>query len=246
MGRQWKSWDAPGKKARRRRRLPLAELPVHHRPMRSAVDAQTTGQTPLQGIPACLLSVDARLERRGKGGARERISVDLRGLGPRLKAYALARGRAPTAAIRHVLVQALDAESAEVSLIASGTGPTTTRTTKVTLRVPAEHAALLALRARRSEMAQGGYVCALLDGESPAPLPLNHDAAIKALMSSTDRLAVLSADLNGFLRAVGHLPNAELQRYRASVVSVVEDARKHLALASALIAEIRASRRGRR
>jgi len=45
---------------------------------------------------------------------------------------------------------------------------------------------------------------------------------------------------------VGNLPNAELQRYRASVVSVVEDMRKHLALASALIAEVRAARRGRR
>ncbi|WP_077035967.1 hypothetical protein [Pelomonas sp. KK5] len=151
--------------------------------------------------------------------------------------------------IRLALAQMLDSESADDGQDAGSVqmfAAKTAKTAKVTLRISAGHAACLARRARASEMSQGSYVSALLDGEPPAPLPANHDAAIQALMGSTDHLAVLSVDLNGFVRLVGKVPNPELQRYRASVVSVVEDLRKHLALASALMAEIRAVRRGRR
>ncbi|MDY0743393.1 hypothetical protein SNE35_02705 [Paucibacter sp. R3-3] len=143
------------------------------------------------------------------------------------------------------LVQALDAESAGDRLDVS-VAPVSAGTIKVTLRVSADHAVRLARRARVAEMSQGAYVSALLDGDCPVPLPESHDAAVQALRGSTDHLAVLGADLNAFVRLFGHLPNAELQPYRASVVSVAEDVRKHLALASALIAEVRAARRGRR
>lgn len=143
------------------------------------------------------------------------------------------------------LGQALDGGSADDCQDAGGV-PVSAKTIKVTLRISADQAACLARRARAAEMSQGGYVSALLNGDHPAPLPASHDAAIKALRGSTDHVAVLSADLNGFLRSVGHLPNAELQRYRASLVSVAEDVRQHLAQTSALMAEVRATRRGRR
>ncbi len=184
-------------------------------------------------------------EREGRRGARDRVTLDLRGLAPRLKAYACEHGRTPAAAIRLALVQALESHPADDSQDESGE-PVSTTMTKVTLRVSADHATRLAQRARASERSKGGYVSALLDGDCPPAIPASHDAAIQTLTKSTDHLAVLSADLSGFLRAVGHPPNAELQRYRASVVCVVEDVRKHLVLASALMADIRAARRGRR
>ena len=143
------------------------------------------------------------------------------------------------------LVKALDLDSAGGSEDPNAV-PLPVKTIKVTLRVSTDHAARLARHARASEMSQGGYVSALLDGDCPPPLPESHDAAIHALRRSTDHLAVLSADLNDFLRLMGRLPTAELQRYRASVVSVIDDVRKHLVLASALVAEVRPSRRGRR
>ena len=213
--------------------------------MRLAANSSPSPQMPLQGVPARPGAHSPTGEGAGQGGARERVSIDLRGLGPRLKVYASARGRTPAAAVRLALVQALDAESAGDRLDV-GVAPVSSGAIKVTLRVSADHAARLAQRARSAEMSQGAYVSALLDGDCPAPLPENHDGAIQALTGSTDHLAVLSTDLNAFVRLFGHLPNSELQRYRASVVSVAEDVQKHLALASALIAEVRAARRGRR
>jgi len=213
--------------------------------MGSTVNCNSSWHMPVRDIPAGPGTPVTTGQRERRGGARERVSLDLRGLGPRLKAYAAAQGRTPTAAVRLALVQALDAQSAGDSQDANAV-PLPAETIKVTLRVSADHAARLARRARAAEMSQGGYVSALLDGDCPPPLSSNLDAATQALRGSTDHLAVLSSDLNGFLRLVGNLPNAELQRYRASVVSVVEDVRKHLALASALIAEVRAARRGRR
>ena len=216
--------------------------------MHSAIHCDPSTQMPLEGIQAGASSVRAHRTKQGRGGARERITIDLRGIGRRLKAYAATHGSTPTAAVRLALVQMLDADadSTDDGQAADPAASTATRTTKVTLRVSAEYAALLTRRARMSEVSQGRYVCALLDGESPAPLSANHEACLKAMVASTDHLAVLSADLNGFLRAMGQIPNAELQRYRASVVSVVEDVRKHLLVAATLIAEIRTARRGRR
>lgn len=217
----------------------------HDRSMPLAANQDLPTQMPLQGMPAGSGAPSATEAREGRRGTRERVTVDLRGLTPRLKAYAAAQGRTPAAAIRLVLVQVLDVEPVGDSVDANGV-QVSARMTKVTLRVSADHAALLARRARASEMSQGAFVSALLGGSCPAPMSAAHDAAIQALMRSNDHLAVLSADLNGFLRSVGTLPNAELLRYRASIVSVVEDVRKHLAQASALIAEVRATRRGRR
>ena len=230
--------------------LSLPEPLEHDRSMRPAVNCNPSRQMPLEGVPVGPGSARASKGWRGQGGPRERVTVDLRGLGPRLNAYAAAHGKTPTSAIRQALMQALaqapDSGVADASEDTSRKPVSADKTTKVTLRVSAVHAVLLARRARASETSQGGYVCALLEGEAPAPLPSNHEAAIQALMSSTDHLAVLSADLNSFLRSVGHIPNAELQRYRASLVSVVDEVRKHLAQASALIAEIRTARRGHR
>jgi len=214
---------------------------------------------PLEGMTAGAGSPMPATKSPGRRSPRERVSVDLRGLAPQLKSYAAAHRRTPAAAIRLVLVQELaqsleskaaddchDANGAEVSAKTATAGAIQANPTKVTLRMPADMAACLARRARASEMSQGAFVSALLDGYHPAPPPASHDAAIQALTKSTDHLAVLSADLNGFLRSVGQLPHVELQRYRASLVSVVEDVRQHLAQASTLIAALRAARRGRR
>ena len=61
-------------------------------------------------------------------------------------------------------------------------------------------------------------------------------------MTSTDRLAVLSADLNAFQRLVGRVPTRELEPYRASIDALNDDVRVHLAAASALVAALRAAK----
>ncbi|MGM9482943.1 hypothetical protein ACS5PN_17240 [Roseateles sp. NT4] len=117
---------------------------------------------------------------------------------------------------------------------------------KVTLRLTPAHAAALAERAHASDVSQGAYVCALIDGEPPSPLAANHHAAVAALSTSTDRVAAISADLNVFMRLLGRGSSAELDAYRAGIVSLASDVRQHLKVAAVLIAELQPARRRRR
>jgi len=50
---------------------------------------------------------------------------------------------------------------------------------KVTLRMPTSRASALAVRARAADVGQGVYVAGLLDGMPPAPLPVDHAAAVQ-------------------------------------------------------------------
>ncbi|MEO6280897.1 hypothetical protein [Roseateles sp.] len=177
---------------------------------------------------------------------RDRVTVDLRGLGSRLRARALKSQTTPAALVRSAVVHMLG-EEASSDDIAAGQQRTDTagQAVKVTLRLPPDQAALLAARARTADVAQGAYVAALLHGIPPAPLPSDHAAAMQALIASTDRLAAISVDLSAFLRLLGHVPSAELERYRAGLRGLVDDVREHLASAASLISELRPARRPR-
>lgn len=114
---------------------------------------------------------------------------------------------------------------------------------KVTVRMSPMHADALARRARAADVAQGLYVCGLLDAIPAPPLPADHSTAVAALCVSTDRVAAMSADLNAFLPVLERVPEAQLDRYREGLKSLAGDMRAHLATASVLIAALTPSRR---
>jgi len=182
---------------------------------------------------------------------RDRVSVDLRDVGPSLRRHA-ALERVPAAVlIRRALLstygadaQARQKEEKEGACDppGKGGGPIV----KVTLRMSSGHAEALATRARASDLAQGDYVCALLDGTPPQPLPAGHEATVQAVRVSTDHLGALSADLSAFLRLLGHVPAPELEPFRARLSTLVDDVRTHLALSAALLAELGPRKRARR
>jgi hypothetical protein len=113
---------------------------------------------------------------------------------------------------------------------------------KVMVRLSAVHAYLLTSRARKADVSQGAYVASLIDGTPPAPKAPDHARAVSAVLTASDRLAVMNADLNAFMRMVGRVSSSELEQYRHSVQSLREDVRKHLAASAELIAELRAAR----
>jgi hypothetical protein len=76
-------------------------------------------------------------------------------------------------------------------------------------------------------------------------LPRDHSDAIAALASSTDQLAAIGTDLNALMRLLRLGPSPQVQGYRDRAQSLVEDVRRHLDVASDLIAQVRAAR-GRR
>jgi len=173
---------------------------------------------------------------------RDRMTVDLRGIRPRLQAQAARRQTTAAALVRRAVKAMLDEESSGTDDSMPTDSAGATRAVKVTLRLSAVHAVLLARRARSADVSQGTYVAGLIDGTPSAPRAPDHTQAVAALMASTDRLAALTADLNAFMRKLGRIPMSELEPYRAGILSLVADVREHLACAAALVATLRATR----
>lgn len=175
---------------------------------------------------------------------RDRITVDLRGLRSRLDAEAARRGTTAAAVVRRAVVLMLD-EGGPACQVDGASAASSDKMAKVTLRMSASHALALARRARAADVAQGRYVCSLLDGQPVPPLPADHAAAVAALRTSTDQVAAMCADLNAFLRLLGQLPADQLAPYRTRLRTLAGDMRAHLATASALIADLTLARRSR-
>lgn len=213
--------------------------------MRAVRDTNQACQLELTAATPRSAAADQEQGGHSRHSARDRVTVDLRALGPRLRAYAAIQGKRPSTLMRKAVSQMLDAAPAPdcgVRQEPDGAG----EVAKVTLRMSGAHARSLAERARAAEVAQGDYVCGLLDGMAPAPPAADHAVSVAALRASTDRLAVVSSDLATFMRLLGRVQAAELESYRAGMVSLTTDLREHLACAAALVADLRSARSARR
>jgi hypothetical protein len=177
---------------------------------------------------------------------RDRVTIDLRGLREPLQTYALLNEMTPAALVRQAVLAYLAPKSGDQK---SDPKPLTfvreKQVVKVTLRLPAGHAALMNFQARIADVSKSIYVAALIEG---APPPKNHAQTVAALQASTNRLAVISTDLSAFLRIMHMVkPGAsqELERYRAGIKTLNEDIRRHLDTAAELVAELRATKRAK-
>ncbi len=146
------------------------------------------------------------------------------------------------ALVRHALVAMLDNEVADAVADAHSDPMFSGKTVKLTLRLTAGHAYLLSSRARKADVSQGAYVASLIDGAPLPPKAPDHARAVDVLRTSSDRLAVITADLNAFMRMLARVPSSELEPYRASIHSLRDDVRKHLAASAELVAELRPAR----
>lgn len=173
---------------------------------------------------------------------RERVTVDLRGLSARLQAKAASRHISAASLIRQALLVSLDDAPAAADL-PSTCGDLDRRHVKLTLRLPATHARLLASRARSADVSLGNYVAGLLDGAPPVPLPLDHREAVLQLGRSTDQLALLNADLVTAMRRLDAYLASDAVELQADLAQLILVVRQHLAAASALVAAMKPARR---
>ena len=175
---------------------------------------------------------------------RDRVTIDLRGLREPLQTRALVNQMTPAALVRQAVLAYLAPTSGDQTPYSKPLKHVREeQVVKVTLRLPAGHAALMNFQARIASVSQSIYVAALIEG---APPPRNHAQAVAALQASTNRLAVISTDLSAFLRILHMVrPGAsqELDRYQAGIKTLNEDIRRHLDAAAELVAELRATRR---
>ena len=173
---------------------------------------------------------------------RNDLVVKLGTVYPRLRAQAKRQRTTMAALIRQGLKHVLDDEQTpDEPRIAFEPFQHASGNEDLHLLLTPKYAASLTARARAANMSRGEFVWSLLNGISPPAVPPDHDAALQALRTSTDRIAILSTDLAEFLRLLtraaprGH----ELEAYRASIMALNEDVRRHLKAASVLIGELR-------
>jgi len=113
--------------------------------------------------------------------ARDRVTVDLRGLGPAVKSAAAARNLTLAAFARAAIVESLKgaanpSDSSGWNRVDDG------QPVKLTLTLPLRQASWLVERARASGVSYGAYLASMIDSE---PFPGGLADAVGALMAST-------------------------------------------------------------
>jgi hypothetical protein len=173
-------------------------------------------------------------------GSRERATIDLRGLGPALRAHASARNLTVSDVARLALADVLKISAPEIAAqvgVESQAGKEAA--VKLTIRLRHSVAARLTALARACGLSHGAYLTTLLD-EVPAP-PL---AVAQSLGRSTEQLAAVSADLNELTRVIRRDGVSTTCLIEDWLRPLVRDVRQHVELASRLMSELRPARSG--
>ena len=150
----------------------------------------------LPGQPQTAAGASARGERDSATHARDRLTVDLRGIGSAVKAEAAARHLTLAAFARMAMVASLK-QTVRRRQSTHPSGDDDGQTVKLTLRLPIRQAHWLVEHARAAGLSYGTFVASVIDG---APCPGSLAEAVRALTESTDQMAVLSRDLNAGMR----------------------------------------------
>lgn len=171
-------------------------------------------------------------------GSRDRVTVDLRGAGPVVQAKATAQGLTLAAFVRRAVMTIAETPTDSTGSHSVATSEAGERLIKVTLRLTADQAMLLAMRARSAEVSQGSYAAGLLEGQPPPRVASDRREAIAALAKSTDQLAVMSTDLQTVLRLIRTASPERAEPFRGKVRTLLEDIRAHLEMACGYLADL--------
>jgi len=170
------------------------------------------------------------------GASRDRVIIDLRGIGAAVRSAAAQRHITVAHLARQALLATVDASEPNVAPPGSDSPTPGFSSAKLTLRLPQPHADALIVNAVGLGLSYGEYVARLING-TPLPRPAAERAADRAaLLASSDQLAALSADLNAFMRLLRSGDSAEVEKYRHRIETVDADIRDHLDLASKFMA----------
>jgi hypothetical protein len=169
------------------------------------------------------------------GKTRDRVTLDLRGIGDAVRSAARVRNTTIAALARRALVDALEEIPTSGHLIDLAYVATCRPAVKLTLRLPSNDAERLAQTAHKLGLSYGALVARLLNG-TPLPMPATDRQADRAALSeSNDQLAALSTDLNALMRLLRLARSAEVAGFRQRIATVDTEIRQHLDRVSAFI-----------
>jgi hypothetical protein len=169
--------------------------------------------------------------------SRDRVTIDLCGIGDAARAAARVRGTPLALFARQSLIAALPGDAdempsrAEPSFELQGT-------IKLSVRLSAADSATLNTQAAALGLSQARLV-ALLIRRVELPLPVaERRAELAALRTSNDQLAAIAADLSLFVRTLSRPNLAVLAPLRQRMLNLDADIARHLHVAAALLARI--------
>jgi hypothetical protein len=168
--------------------------------------------------------------------SRDRVTIDLCGIGDAARAAARARGATLAVFARQALIAALSGDASTL-LPRSEPHGDAGGTAKLSVRLSHDDSAHLATQAAVLGLSQARLI-ALLIRHTELPRPAASRASDRAALgASTDQLAALSADLQQFMRLLRRGEGKAVERYRARIEAVDGDIRAHLDRASAFLAD---------
>jgi hypothetical protein len=173
--------------------------------------------------------------------SRDRVTIDLCGIGDAARAAAHARDTTLAVFARQALIAALPTQAAALLPRADLHGNVAS-TIKLSVRLSPDDSVVLASQARMRGVSQARLVALLIRG---APLPrrsVERDADRAALLASNDKLAALSGDLNGFVHLIRGVSGEQAQALRDRLLAADGQIRTHLDRASAFIGGMKGTR----
>ena len=154
------------------------------------------------------------------GAPRDRVIIDLRGIGDAVRSAAAQRRISVAHLARQALLSTIAASEPAAEPLGSDSPTPRFASAKLTLRLSQPYADALIVNAVGLGLSYGAYVARLVNG-TPLPRPAAERAADRAaLLASSDQLAALSADLNAFMRLLRSGDSAEVEKYRHRIETV--------------------------
>jgi len=175
--------------------------------------------------------------------SRDRISVDLRGLKAALFERARARGISPSDLVRATLADALDKAAPPITdrSLNESSEPVGDRV-RLSLRMTRRDALATIAAARAAGLSPGAYVAGLVAGVPLLTTGAARSDHLAALIASSAELSTLSRDLHRLTSLLRQGSVRAAQEYREKLDTVADVVHEHLALASAVLADLRPRR----
>ena len=167
---------------------------------------------------------------------RDRVTVDLCGIGDAVRAAAQATDTTLAVFARQALIAALPATVGALLPQAEPRGEVG-GTIKLSVRLSPDDSVVLATQAALLGLSQARLIALLIRRAELPRRSIEREADRTALRASTEQLANLSVDLQQFMRQLRRSSAEGVARYAARLQAVDVDLRAHLDRASAFLAD---------
>lgn len=169
---------------------------------------------------------------------RDRITVDLGPLRPRLLQASRRSGRTPSALVKAFVASGLgeDQGAASDTVVARIDGAATR--TRICLRMPADDCAALKQAAAAAALEPGRFVALLVAGVAPAAMAADRPAVLAALRHGNVELSHLSRAIRHLTELLSQGSGRAAQEYRDMLAHVERDVRGYLRDAAEALREL--------